>query len=140
MKKRELSPQQEILKEALSNPPQWLIACAQRLKDRMTPAEEALWIKLQLMPGWQAQVPLHRWIVDFYHSGSRIALEVDGGIHSEARIIRKDNSKDSRLWYLFGIRVIRIVNRRIFDDVDSVLRQLQKDVNLIQALSLKKRR
>lgn len=97
---------------------------AKILRRRATPAEVVLWNELQHVDGWRFQVPILGWIVDFYHDKRRLAIELDGGYHSTEKQIRKDETKDTKL-FEFGITVIRFTNDQIISDVASIVKDLK---------------
>ena len=101
------------------------LAFARKLREHMTEPERLLWERLQYVAGWSCQVVLYGWIVDFYHSGKRIAVEIDGAIHTTPAQIKIDQIKDVSLWKR-KIQVRRFVNKQVLDDVESVILQLRK--------------
>ncbi len=60
---------------------------AKELRWKMTPAETALWEKLQSKQlhslKFRQQHPLHHFILDFYCHAHQLVVEVDGGIHQQ---------------------------------------------------------
>lgn len=63
---------------------------AYRMRHNPTPAEARMWeiLKYRVKPRFpkhffQRQVPFYGYIIDFYCPTLRLAIEVDGGIHSE---------------------------------------------------------
>lgn len=137
-KAERLQQSRDKLAHILANPPEWLIECAEKLRPRSTPAEGHLWSKLQYVSGWQDQTCIQRWIVDFYHPASQVAVELDGGIHASRDQIRKDAFKDIGLFRL-GVRTIRFVNQQVFDDVDAVIHEMERVTNQAQMERQKRR-
>ncbi len=115
--------QKRKLRQMIENPPQWLERYAQKMEGRMTPAEAHLWERLRSREGWRSQTSIKQWIVDFYHPELRLAIEVDGGIHTTSEQILKDKRKDAGLFYL-GVVVLRFVNKQVLDDVESVMKAI----------------
>jgi very-short-patch-repair endonuclease len=92
-----------------------------------TAAEAALWSALRgrRVDGWKfrRQHVIAGYIVDFYCSELRLAVEVDGAIH-QARVT-EDRQRNQDLASL-GVRVMRLRNadvlERLVDVVDGVAR------------------
>ena len=117
-------PRRSMAYPAVQKRYQRKLAFARKLKAKMTPAETALWERLQYVAGWSTQVVLFGWIVDFYHQGKRIAVEIDGAYHTTPEQIQRDNIKDRSLFH-HGIRVIRFVNKEVTDDPRAIISKLQ---------------
>jgi very-short-patch-repair endonuclease len=92
-----------------------------------TPSEELLWQQLrgrQLGTAFKRQVPLAgRFIVDFWASSPRLAVEVDGPYH--ALRTSADGRRDRALARL-GYRVLRL-------DAELVVRDMASALALIRA-------
>ena len=58
---------------------------ASQLRGRVTPAEQALWEALRgnQLNGlrFRRQHPVSKFVLDFYCSHSKLAVELDGGVH-----------------------------------------------------------
>ena len=88
------------------------------LRHNQTEAEKAAWYLLRgrsLDVKFRRQVPIEGHVVDFYCFERRLAIELDGGIHSQPSQIRKDRAKDEHLRSL-GIRVLRLPNGLVLED------------------------
>lgn len=89
---------------------------ADAMRREMTPEEETIWGLLR-NHGWQAQaqVPMElpkynkAVILDFYHPGLRVALEIDGPQHRKTR----DSRRDRKLMASMGIPTLRFSNRQV---------------------------
>ena len=90
---------------------------ARQMRREDTRAEKKAWAQLKdrRMFGlkFRRQVPIDRYIVDFYCHEIRLIIEVDGGIHAEPGQVDWDMKRNQRLAEL-GYRVLRIWNN---DDV-----------------------
>lgn len=65
---------------------QRLVALAKALRSNMTLGEIAMWREIkgrQLGYKFSRQIPIDQYIVDFYCKDLQLAIEIDGGIHSE---------------------------------------------------------
>jgi very-short-patch-repair endonuclease len=97
---------------------------ANRMRQNCTPSERALWGRLrakQLGVHFRRQVPLlERYIVDFWSPRARLAVEIDGGYHEQARHQRADARRDQRLEDA-GYRVLRISATLVTHDLDAAV-------------------
>jgi len=100
---------------------------SQQLRRNMTDAEKALWSKIRgkQLKGYQfyRQKPLGNFIVDFYCPKRKVVIELDGGQHyaDEGRL--KDNQRDRYLESI-GLRVLRVSDREIFENMRGVLERI----------------
>lgn len=87
------------------------------LRRAETLAEEIAWGLLRnrrLGLKFRRQYPIGDYVVDFYCFELRLALELDGGAHSQPSQMRKDRIKDAYLKSL-GICVVRIPNGLVME-------------------------
>lgn len=80
----------------------------------MTLGEILLWQELkgnQLGVRFSRQIPIDRYIVDFYCKELQFAIEIDGESHYHEGMPEKDIFRQERLEFL-GVKFLR------FDDVD----------------------
>ncbi len=95
---------------------------AVELRNNMTPAEKTLWNELrkkETFPArWKRQHPIDIFIVDFYCHKYKLAIEVDGKIHSEEEIHEHDMGREHDLEKL-GIEILRFTNNEILVDIES---------------------
>jgi len=66
---------------------------------------------------FRRQVPIDRYIVDFYCPEIRLIVEIDGGVHGEPGRVKRDAERDGRLMKL-GYETIRIPNGDVLRDPD----------------------
>ncbi|MTI89567.1 MAG: endonuclease domain-containing protein [Balneolaceae bacterium] len=102
---------------------------AKQLRTEATKAEQMLWDRLRgrqfMSLKFRRQHPLHAFIVDFYCHKLKLIVEADGGYHNEPEQKRLDISRSKELENL-GFTVVRFGNREIINDIDGVLRQLER--------------
>ncbi len=67
------------------------------------------------------------YILDFYCSKAKLALEVDGGQHFSDEGKAKDMKRNEYLEKM-GIRVLRFTNRDIIDNLDSVIQVIYEKI------------
>ncbi|MEI7604345.1 MAG: endonuclease domain-containing protein [bacterium] len=103
-----------------------------KLRLNSTPAEKRLWfvIRNKKIDGYKfrRQHSIGEYVIDFYCSEIKLAIEVDGGIHYFLPIIIRDNEKAKYLNSL-GIRIIRIHNKDIFNNIDYVILYMKSVIN-----------
>jgi very-short-patch-repair endonuclease len=97
---------------------------ARRLRGEQTSAEARLWRALRgrrLERGkFRRQHPIDRYIVDFVCLDAKLIVEVDGATHGEEADLRRDAER-TRVLETLGFHVIRVGNRDVYDNLDSVL-------------------
>ncbi|MCQ2419859.1 MAG: endonuclease domain-containing protein [Clostridia bacterium] len=109
----------------------------------MTPWERKLWyLFLKNHPvHFYRQRPIDSFIVDFYCSRLKLAIELDGSQHFEQSGLKYDEERTKRL-NLRGIEVIRIANNEIDQNFTGVCEYLndliQKKSESLKAESLTK--
>lgn len=100
---------------------------AKKLKDRFTPAEEALWSQLKgkRLAGYKfrRQHIMYDMIVDFVCLKEKLVIEVDGKYHNEEETKTLDNLK-TQILNERGLRVIRFTNEEVLGDTKSVLNKI----------------
>jgi lysozyme len=73
-------------------------------RQNLTSAHRALWNALRLRPGWHSEYNVigttknsgrFPYRLDLYHPASRLAVEVDGGIHVRTR--GRERRRDARM-------------------------------------------
>ena len=100
-----------------------------RLREQQTKAEAALWQLLRnrklIGSKFRRQVPIERYIADFYCHERRLIVELDGGIHSDPAQQLHDQNRDTFLLSL-GLRVLRIPNEELLRTPEKVLDKVRK--------------
>jgi very-short-patch-repair endonuclease len=97
------------------------------MRKMLTPPEARLWQALRgkAINGlkFRRQHPIGPFILDFYCVSARLAVEVDGAVHSLGDNPRRDERRD--LWLeRHGITVLRIEARHVLDRLDAVLTEI----------------
>jgi very-short-patch-repair endonuclease len=97
---------------------------ARRLRRGMSLPEVLLWRALRMRPGglkFRRQHPSGPYILDFYCSDARLAVEVDGETH--ARIDRAERDAKRDAWFSSAeIETLRIPAADLLNDLDAVVR------------------
>jgi very-short-patch-repair endonuclease len=99
-----------------------------RVKRRqMTASEARLWNALRggKIEGhrFRRQHAVATFVLDFYCPSARLVIEVDGGIHDAPDVAEHDELRQSVLENQ-GLRVLRIRNEEISDDLASVVERI----------------
>ena len=110
---------------------------AKQLRGSMTQAEIVMWDKLKnkQFKGYKfrRQHPIHHFIVDFYCHELQLIIEIDGQYHDSEEQINKDLNRTELLAFQ-GLREIRFANESIINDIDSVLKKLEQQINQCKTL------
>jgi len=90
----------------------------------MTRAEITLWQALRgkQLAGlkFRRQQMIGAYVVDFYCSGSRLVVELDGGVHGDEDARIHDAVRDQWIGAQ-GLSILRLPNQLVFDDLSGVL-------------------
>jgi very-short-patch-repair endonuclease len=106
-----------------------MVARAKELRRASTPAEVALWNGLR---GWgvgkfRRQHPLDRFVLDFYHQGAKLCVELDGGVHDTPDQRARDEARTAALEAM-GVRVLRFRNEDVLGDTAGVMRRIKREL------------
>ena len=95
------------------------------LRNEMTKAEQQLWYRFlrQYPIQFKRQVTCGEYILDFYCSRAKLAVEIDGAYHQDSKVSENDKIRNEYL-YSSGICVIRFSNRDIWHSLDQVCKQI----------------
>jgi very-short-patch-repair endonuclease len=98
------------------------------LRRNETEAEKRLWDELRgrrlVGAKFVRQYKIDNFIADFACRSARLAIELDGGQHSQ-------NQRDAgrtRVIEAFGYRVIRFWNNEVFENIDGVLQEIAQEL------------
>lgn len=101
---------------------------ARRLRKNSTKAEIKLWnyLKRKQLMGYDfhRQKPIDNYIVDFFCSKLKIAIELDGYTHSFEEVFEKDDLKEQMLREL-GITGLRFADEDVMNNIDAVLNSIR---------------
>ena len=105
------------------------VELARKLRKEMTPWERKLWYcYLNKYPiRFHRQVPIDRFIADFYCPKARLIVELDGGGHYEPEAMKKDTERTSILENQ-NLKVIRFSNRDIDKNFYGVCTVIDREV------------
>lgn len=100
---------------------------SKELRNKSTKAEVLLWkyLKRKQILGitFYRQRPLGNYIVDFYSSNLKLAIEIDGESHE-----LKDNYDEKRQedLYRLGINILRFNNEQVKKDINGTILVIKK--------------
>jgi len=100
------------------------------LRHKQTEAEKAAWHLVRgrrLGAEFRRQCRIEKWVVDFYCFEYRLAIELDGGVHSQPSQMRRDAVKEDYLRTI-GIRLLRIPNGLVLEDPEGFVRQVREQI------------
>jgi very-short-patch-repair endonuclease len=94
------------------------------LRRSLTPAEASLWkaIKNGKLDGrkFRRQHSVGNYVLDFYCSAEKLAIELDGEVHFQDQAFEADFQRTIYLQSL-DIKILRFENRSVFEELDWVL-------------------
>jgi very-short-patch-repair endonuclease len=97
------------------------MAYARRLRRNLSPPEARLWNRLRARrpgtPIFRRQHPIGRYVLDFYCSEARLAVEIDGLRHDLGDRPQRDANRDAWLKGR-GLTVMRISASEVMRDAD----------------------
>jgi len=104
---------------------------ARELRKNLTPTEWAVWNHLRdkkTKVKFRRQVPIGKYIVDFFSLEIGLVIEIDGSQH----YLKKNQKYDERRTNYFekyGIKTIRFNNHDVATNLDGIIEAVIKKVN-----------
>jgi very-short-patch-repair endonuclease len=112
-----------MLKDIAPKPRNRTTMKARALRRRMSLPEVLLWRELRKRPNglkFRRQHPTGPYVLDFFCSDARLAIEIDGEAHSAGTRPARDLARDA--WLLAaGVETLRIPAAAVLDDLEAVL-------------------
>jgi very-short-patch-repair endonuclease len=107
---------------------------AKELRQRSTPAEQKLWQALRggKLAGlkFRRQYPVGNFILDFYCSACKLAVELDGAIHQTQ--LEYDAARTAQL-EAYGYKVLRFSNAAVVQQLETVLTDIRQTASELSA-------
>ena len=104
-----------------------LVARSKRLRNDPTTAESILWqhLRRSQLQGYKfrRQQPIGPFIVDFYCSSAKLAIELDGSSHEGKD--GYDGFRESGIEGR-GVRVLRFLNSEVISDIQGVVAEIAR--------------
>jgi len=101
-----------------------------QLRNQSTVAEAVLWAQLKSSQlggrKFGRQYSVENYILDFYCTSEKLAIELDGQVHFNVHGARHDDER-SEVLKKYGIRVLRYENKLIYHSIDSVLEDIKSN-------------
>jgi very-short-patch-repair endonuclease len=113
-----------MLKNIAPKPQFRATSAARKLRRKMTLPEVIIWHSLRQRPNglkFRRQHPTGPYVLDFFCSDARLAIEIDGAAHSRGDRPTRDAARDEWLQSA-GIKTLRIAAADVLGDADAVLR------------------
>jgi very-short-patch-repair endonuclease len=111
-----------------------------KLRREMTKAETLLWIRIKDKQicgcKFRRQYSIASYIVDFYCTKVKLAIELDGQTHLTDEEIAYDKHRQQVIETL-GIQFLRFWNDEVYDDLFNVLEKIKAKVKELLAYSSK---
>ena len=107
---------------------------AEELGNNPTDAENYLWNFLrekQLGIKFRRQHPASIYVLDFYAHKIKLAIEVDGSIHSLEDVKRNDAERQKHLKEL-GIYFLRFSNKEVLFEIEKVIEIVKAKINMLE--------
>ena len=99
---------------------------ARKLRSEMSLPETILWRELRKRPGghkFRRQHPAGIYVLDFFCTKIRLAIEVDGIAHNNPAVIAKDAAR-ARFLRENAIATTRIPAKLVLEDIEAVITRL----------------
>jgi very-short-patch-repair endonuclease len=103
-----------------------LLLKARELRKKMTIGEVILWQRIRkrkLGVQFHRQVPVNKYIIDFYCHELMLAIEIDGEYHNRIYQSRNDQIRQEILEG-FGITMLRFSENEVIRNLDMVAEQI----------------
>jgi very-short-patch-repair endonuclease len=102
-----------------------------QLRGSMPDAEVILWSKLKgrqlLGCKFRRQYSVGSFVIDFYSVEVKLGIELDGDSHFETGS-REYDKKRQQFIESFGIRIVRVLNTEIYENLDGVMEMIGREV------------
>jgi very-short-patch-repair endonuclease len=111
-----------------------LVEFAKKLRNNMTLGEIALWREVKgkkLGKRFSRQIPIDRYIVDFYCKDLQLAIEVDGSFHFKEGQEEKDKQRQTRLESL-GVTMIRFSDTDVKNNLSFILEEIKEHIKNLE--------
>jgi very-short-patch-repair endonuclease len=101
------------------------------LRSSMPEAEVILWSRLKgrqlLESKFRRQYSAGSFVIDFFSVEIKLGIELDGDSHFRAGAPEYDHERQ-RFIESFGIRIVRVLNTEVYENLDGVLEMIGREV------------
>jgi very-short-patch-repair endonuclease len=102
-----------------------------QLRGSMPEAEIILWSRLKgrqlLGCKFRRQYSVGSFVIDFFSVEIKLGIEIDGDSHFQTDAPEYDRKREQFI-ACFGIRIVRILNADIYDNLDGVLEMIGREI------------
>ena len=110
-----------------------------KLRQSQTHSEELLWkfLRNRQMLGYKfkRQYSVDQYVIDFYCSEVKLAVELDGASHNSPKRKEYDNKRQKKL-EAFGIKFVRISDDELFGNPNKAFEKIEKTIKDLSPLSI----
>jgi very-short-patch-repair endonuclease len=102
----------------------------QDLRLKSTLAEKILWERLRRSKtGYKffRQYSIDAFVMDFYCPLQKLAIEIEGSIHKETKVLDYDKFR-YRYLEAFGIRFLKFSNQQIYEKIGDVIESIKNNL------------
>jgi very-short-patch-repair endonuclease len=103
----------------------------QQLRGSMPDAEVILWSRLKgrqlLGCKFRRQYSVGSFVIDFYSVETKLGIELDGDSHFRTGAPKYDQKRQQFI-ESFGIKIVRVLNSDVYDNLDVVLEMIGREV------------
>lgn len=103
----------------------------QNLRLKSTLAEKVLWERLRGSKiGYKffRQYSIDAFVIDFYCPTHKLAIEIEGSIHSNPKVMNYDKFR-YRYLTAFGIKFLKFSNQEIYEKVGEVVENIKNNLH-----------
>jgi len=102
-----------------------------QLRGSMPEAEVILWSRLKgrqlLGCKFRRQYSVGSFVIDFFSVEIKLSIELDGDSHFQPGAAEYDREREQFI-QSFGIKIVRILNTEVYDNLDGVLEMIGREV------------
>ncbi|MDZ8189795.1 MAG: endonuclease domain-containing protein [Nostoc sp. ChiSLP02] len=110
----------------------------QTLRNNMPLCEKIVWAKLRNQQvescKFRRQYSIDKFVVDFYSSELRLAIEIDGDSHYEDGVPEYDRERQAFLESK-GTRFLRFTNQEVYQDIDGVVEKIREVISRLREVT-----
>ena len=125
----------KLWRPGMTNPA--TLSRARELRKEATEVEQMLWALLRKRPGgykFRRQHPIGKYIVDFYVAEVRLAIEIDGEVHSSIEVQENDQWREGVI-STNDIAFVRFTNQEVLENTQAVIKQIVSRCDQIQTFN-----
>lgn len=109
-----------------------------QLRSRMTYCEKLVWMylrKRQMKERFLRQYSIDNYVIDFYCSKLKLAVEIDGDVHNLQDQKEYDKNRQKYL-ESFAIKFIRIKNEELLGNPNKTFGRIENEIKKLQQIEM----